>query len=100
MDIGGAVTAFLHMVYNAGARNFTSGFVNSYIIWFVVDWFDVFVLDIGILANWKKCRLSGTETMDKEYRSNNRKSIIEGFIGTAIGLVVILFWFNNLMIIL
>lgn len=80
----------LLMVYISGARNFINGFVNCYIIWFVVNWFDVFILDMGILANWKKCRLPGTEDMDKEYRSNNRKSVIDGFFGMAIGLVVAL----------
>lgn len=84
------IFVLLLMVYLSGARNFINGFVNCYIIWFVVDWFDVFVLDMGILANWKRCRLPGTEDMDKEYRSNNRKSIIDGLIGMAIGLVVAL----------
>ena len=78
------------MVYISGARNFINGFVNCYIIWFVVNWFDVFVLDMCILANWKKCRLPGTEYMDKEYRSNNRKSVIDGLFGMVIGLVVAL----------
>ena len=45
--------------------NFINSFVNCYIIWFVVNWFDVFVLDMWILANWKKCRLPGTEHMDR-----------------------------------
>ncbi len=76
------------LVYIAGARTFMDGFIKCYIIWFVVNWFDVFVLDIGILANWKKVRLPGTEDMDKEYQSNHRKSIIDGFFGMAIGLVV------------
>ena len=76
------------MVYIAGAKDFTSAFGKSYIIWSVVNWFDVFVLDIGILANWKKVRLPGTEDMDKEYHSNNRKSIAEGFIGAGIGIAV------------
>ncbi len=84
------VAVLLFMVYITGARNFIYGFVNCYIIWFVVNWFDVFVLDIWILANWKKCRLPGTEHMDKEYRANNRKSIIDGFFGMAIGLVAAL----------
>lgn len=84
------ILLLLFMVYIAGARRFTDGFWYCYIIWFVVNWFDVIVLDIGILANWKKCRLPGTEDMDKEYRSNNRKSVIDGFIGMAIGLVVAL----------
>lgn len=80
------VLILLLMVYIAGAKGFYDGFLYCYIIWLVVDWFDVFVLDMGILANWKKVRLPGTEDMDKEYRSNNRKSIVEGFIGMAIGL--------------
>ena len=61
------------MVYIADAKDFASAFGKCYIIWSAVNWFDVFVLDIGILANWKKIRLPGTEDMDKEYRSNNRK---------------------------
>ena len=76
------------MVYIAGARDFVSAFGKCYIIWSVVNWFDVFVLDMGILAHWKKVRLPGTEDMDQEYRSNNRKSIIEGFIGAGIGVVI------------
>lgn len=76
------------LVYIAGARNFMEGFLKCYIIWFVVNWFDVFVLDIGILAHWKKARLPGTEDMDKEYQSNHRKSIIDGFYGMVIGIVV------------
>ena len=76
------------MVYIAGAKNFVSAFGKCYIIWSVVNWFDVFVLDIGILANWEKVRLPGTEHMDKEYRSNNKKSIIEGFIGAGLGIVI------------
>lgn len=83
-------TVLLGMVYISGARDFRSGFANCYIIWFVVNWFDVFVLDLWILANWKKCRLPGTEDMDRKYRSNNRKSIIDGFFGMAIGLAVAL----------
>ena len=76
------------MVHIAGAKDFASAFRKCYIIWSAVNWFDVFVLDMGILANWKKVRLPGTEDMDKEYRSNNRKSIVEGFIGAGIGIAV------------
>ena len=76
------------MVYIAGARDFTSAFCKCYIVWSAVNWFDVFVLDMGILAHWKKVRLPGTEHMDKEYRSNDRKSIMEGFFGAGLGLVI------------
>ena len=78
------------MVYIAGARDFTKGFLYCYIIWFVVNLFDVVVLDIGILAHWKKCRLPGTEDMDEEYKSNHRKSIADGVAGMVIGVVVAL----------
>lgn len=84
------VAVLLLMIYLSGARDFINGFVNCYIIWFVVNWFDVFILDMLILANWKRCRLPGTEDMDKEYRSNKRKSVIEGFYGMVIGIVVAL----------
>lgn len=76
------------MVYIAGARNFTYGFIYCYTIWFVVDWFDALVIDILILANWKKVRLPGTEDMDREYKSNKRKRIIDAFLGMAIGIVI------------
>lgn len=76
------------MVYIAGARNFTYGFIYCYTIWLVVDWFDALVIDIVILANWKRARLPGTEDMDKEYKSNKRKSIIDAFLGMAIGIVI------------
>ena len=82
------VVILSYMVYIAGARDFTSAFCKCYIIWSAVNWFDVFVLDLGILAHWKKVRLPGTEHRDKEYQSNNRKSIMEGFFGAGLGLVV------------
>ena len=76
------------MVYLAGANDFASAFGKCYIIWSVVNWFDVFVLDLGILAHWKKVRLPGTEHMDREYCSNNCKSILEGFFGAGLGLLI------------
>lgn len=76
------------MVYLAGARNFLTGAIYSYIIWSVVNIFDAIVLDIGVFAKWKKVRLPGTEDMDKEYASNAWKSIKDGFFGILIGLPV------------
>ncbi len=72
----------------AGARDFMTGALYSYIIWTVVDVFDVIVLDIGIFAHWKKVRLPGTEDMDREYASNKWKSIRDGFFGILIGIPV------------
>lgn len=76
------------MAYLAGARTFLTGALYSYIIWSVVNIFDVIVLDMGIFARWKRVRLPGTEDMDAEYASNARKSIKDGFFGIAIGLPV------------
>ena len=42
------------MAYIAGDRDFASAFCKCYIVWSAVNWFDVFVLDLGILAHWKK----------------------------------------------
>ena len=72
----------------AGARSFLTGALYSYVIWFVVNLFDVIVLDIGIFAHWKKVRLPGTEDMDKEYASNAKKSVIDGIFGILIGIPV------------
>ncbi|MDD2958925.1 MAG: hypothetical protein PHR92_10450 [Lachnospiraceae bacterium] len=76
------------MVYFAGANSFISGFAYCYVIWLVVNLFDLIVLDIGILAYWKKTRLEGTEDMDKEYCGNYKKHIIDFGYGMGIGLVV------------
>jgi len=76
------------MAYAAGARDFLTGALYSYIIWTVVNIFDVIVLDIWLFAKWKRIRLPGTENMDKEYASNGWKSIKDGFYGVAIGIPV------------
>lgn len=76
------------LVYLAGADNFRTGFLYSYIIWTVVNIFDAIVLDILIFGHWKKVRLPGTEDMDKEYASNGWKCIKDGFIGVLIGIPV------------
>ncbi len=72
----------------AGAETFLKGTLYTYIIWFVVNWYDVFALDIGVFAHWKKVRLPGTEDMDKEYCSNYRKHITDGFFGTVLGIPI------------
>lgn len=76
------------LIYLSGARTFWNGTIYTYIIWFVVNWYDVVVLDIGVFAHWKKVRLPGTEDMDKEYSSNTWKHVKDGFFGTALGVPV------------
>ncbi len=76
------------LIYFAGARTFLTGAFFAYIIWFVVNWYDVIALDIGVFAHWKKVRLPGTEDMDKEYSSNAAKHIKDGFFGTVLGIPI------------
>ena len=76
------------MVCLAGARNFREGMTNAYLIWFVVNWYDVIALDMGIFAHWKKIRLPGTEDMDREYSSNAWKHIKDGVFGTLLGIPI------------
>ncbi len=76
------------MVYIAGARGFLTGALYSYIIWTVVNVFDVIVLDMLVFPYWKRIRLPGTEHMDREYAGNWRKHILDGFYGMIIGVPV------------
>lgn len=76
------------LAYIAGARDFLKGSVYSYIIWSVVNVFDVIVLDILVFPHWRKIRLPGTEDMDREYAGNWKKHILEGIYGMLIGVPV------------
>ena len=88
------------LTYLAGAKTFLQGILYAYITWFVVNWYDVVALDIGIFAHWKKVRLPGTEDMDKEYTSNVSKHVKDGFFGTAIGVPIALIcgWILSLLV--
>lgn len=86
------------MVYLAGAKSFMQGALYCYCIWFVVNVFDAIVLDMGLMVHWKKCRLPGTEDMDKEYKLLMKKSLMDGLYGCIIGIPIallaglIVFW--------
>lgn len=82
-------TFFLAVLVNlAGATNFYEAFFYSYIIWATVNVFDVVVLDLWLFTRWKKIRLPGTEHMDKAYRGNTKKHILDGLYGLVIGIPV------------
>lgn len=51
------------------------GALYCYCIWFAVNVFDTVVLDLGLMVHWRKCRLPGTEDMDKEYKLLTKKSL-------------------------
>lgn len=51
-----------------GARSFADGFLVSYGLWLVVDWYDAFALDICWFCHSKKVRIPGTEDMVESYK--------------------------------
>lgn len=77
------------VAYYSGAKNFTSAYFHVFILFFVVNIYDMIVLDIGIFCRSKRTRIPGTEDMDKEYR-NPWHHIRGAVIGTIIGSVVAL----------
>lgn len=49
------------------------GALYCYCIWSVVNVFNTMVLDLGFMVHWRKCRLPGTEDMDREYKLLTKK---------------------------
>lgn len=77
------------VAYFSGATTFTQVFIHAFIIFFVVNVYDVIVLDIIIFGHSKKVRIPGTEDMDKEYKDLTHH-IIGGLYGIGIGILVAL----------
>lgn len=90
------ILAFIVYKYN-GANSFTSGFINSYIIWLAVCWYDAIVLDCIFFCNVKRFRIPGTEDMKeyKDYLFHIKGSIRGSIIGIPacclVGLLIMLF---------
>ncbi len=77
------------VAYFSGAKSFTSAYLHVFILIFVVNIYDMIVLDVGIFCHSKRTRIPGTEDMDKEYR-DPWHHIRGAVIGTIIGAVVAL----------
>ena len=60
--------------------------VISYVMWFIIDWYDCFFLDWVLFANVKKIRLPGTEHMNKEYHQK-KYHFVHSIIGMGLGLI-------------
>lgn len=78
------------LVYLAGARNFARGFIYSFILWFTIKIFVVFIIDILWYSNSPKYWINGTEDLEKEYKnykfyiSSIPRSLIAGIIVSII----------------
>lgn len=90
------IFAFIINRFN-GANSFMAGFINSYIIWLIIDWYDAFVLDCIWFCHSKRVRILGTEDM-KEYKNywfHIKQSLIGMILGIPtcilVGMLVLIF---------
>ena len=86
---------FCFLVYLAGAKNFTQGFIYSFTIWTSIKLFVVFIIDILWYSNSPKYWIRGTEDLEKEYKnykfymSSIPRSLIAGLVvSTIIGITI------------
>jgi len=85
------VILLAYIVYKFnGANTFASGFINSYIIWLVVCWYDALILDCIFFCNVKRFRIPGTEDMKeyKDYLFHIKGSIRGSLIGLPACMIV------------
>ena len=77
------------LAYVSGCRSFSETFWHVFAIFFVVNLYDLLVLDWGIFCHSKKLRIPGTEDMEKEY--TDKFFHVKGAgIGCVLGLAVAL----------
>lgn len=69
-----------------GAVSFVQGFLFSYTLWLVLDWYDCFILDWVFFANLKKIRLPGTEHMDQAYHQK-KYHVVHSIVGMVVGVI-------------
>lgn len=77
------------IAYFSGATTFKEAFLHVFFLFFIVNIYDLLILDIGVFMHWKKLWIPGTEDMVKEYH-NLRHHIIGAGKGTIIGVFVAL----------
>ena len=81
-----AIACVTGLIILAGAHDFVSGFLGSYGIWFVINWYDCFFLDWVLFANVKCIRLPRTEHMDKAYHQK-KYHFVHAIIGMGVGVI-------------
>jgi len=86
--IGVALGALVYTLN--GCRTFFSGFLVSYALWLVVDWYDALILDCLWFCHSKTCVLPGTEDLTEAYH-DYAYHIRSTLVGMLIGLPVCLF---------
>ncbi len=77
------------MAYLSGCREFADTFFHVFMLFFVVNIYDMLVLDWGVFCHSKKLRIPGTEDMDEDY-TDYLFHVKGAMKGTIIGVVVAL----------
>ena len=85
--LGILLGAIVYMVN--GSRSFLTGFLVSYGLWLIVDWYDAIVIDILWLCHSKMYILPGTEDMTEVYH-DYEYHVKASCVGMLIGLPVCL----------
>lgn len=83
------VFLFAVIAYCSGCRTFVTAFVHVFTLFFVVNLYDLVILDWGIFCHSKRLRIPGTEDMEEAYK-NKWFHVKGGIVGTALGLIVAL----------
>ncbi len=85
------------VAYFSGCRGFKDTFFHAFMLFFVVNIYDMVVLDWGIFCHSKKLKIPGTEDMDKDYKDylfhakGAMKGIVIGIIvGILSGVIILL----------
>lgn len=75
------------VAYFSGCSGFADTFFHVFMLFFVVNLYDMLVLDWGIFCHSQKLRIPGTEDMDKDYKDYlfHAKGAMKG---TVIGIIV------------
>ncbi len=60
-------TVLAVVAYFSSCRDFVDTFFHVFMLFFVVNLYDMLVLDWGVFCHSKKLRIPGTEDMDEEY---------------------------------
>lgn len=84
-----AVLLALVLIFLNGAESFREGFLLSYGLWLVVDWYDALVLDCLWFCHSRRVVIPGTEDMTEAYHDYGFH-VKMSMIGMVLGLPVCL----------
>lgn len=78
------------VAYFSGCREFLDTFIHVFVLFFVVNIYDMLILDWGIFCHSQKLRIPGTEDMEKDYKDYlfHAKGAVKGIvIGIAVAVL-------------